>query len=278
MKVGAYIFPTEYSIGIVDLARALEERGFESLWVTEHTHIPASRKTPWPGGGELPREYSHTLDPFVGLAAAAAVTSTLRLGTGICLLTEHDPICLAKEVATLDLISNGRFELGIGAGWNREEMENHGTVFKHRFKVMEERAKALKAIWTQDEASYDGEFVKFESIWSWPKPVQRPHPPILLGGETRHTLRRVVEFCEGWFPRGRNFADPAGEMARLHAAADAAGRARDSISVSLFGARPDKAFLGSCAAAGVDRAIFTIPSEGKDKVMPLLDKLAAHVS
>jgi probable F420-dependent oxidoreductase len=278
MDIGAYIFPTDYSIGIVDLARALEERGFESLWVTEHTHIPASRLSPWPGGAELPKEYSHTLDPFVGLAAAAAVTEKLRLGTGICLLTEHDPICLAKEVATLDLISNGRFELGIGAGWNAEEMENHGTVFKDRFKVMEDRARALKVIWTEEEASYDGPFVNFDRIWSWPKPVQRPHPPILLGGETKYTLRRVVDFCEGWFPRGRSFADPGAEMARLHAAADAAGRARDTISVSLFGAKPDDGFLEACADAGVDRAIFTLPSADRDTVLALLDKLAAHLS
>jgi len=274
MKLGAYIFPTDYSIGIVDLARALEERGFESLWVTEHTHIPASRKTPWPGGGELPKEYAHTLDPFVGLAAAAAVTEKLRLGTGICLLTEHDPICLAKETATLDLISGGRFELGIGAGWNAEEMENHGTPFKDRFKVMEDRAKAVKTIWTEEEASYEGPFVRFERIWSWPKPVQRPHPPILLGGETRHTLRRVMEFCDGWFPRGRNFDDPAKEMARLHAAADEYGRDPETLSTSLFGARPDREYLDRCAEAGIDRGIFTIPSQGRDEVMSLLDDLA----
>jgi probable F420-dependent oxidoreductase len=274
MKLGAYIFPTDYSIGIIDLARALEERGFESLWVTEHTHIPASRKSPWSGGPELPRQYWHTLDPFVGLAAAAAVTTTLRLGTGICLLTEHDPICLAKEVATLDLISNGRFELGIGAGWNAEEMENHGTRFKDRFKVMEDRAKALRAIWTQDEVSYDGPFVKFDRIWSWPKPVQKPHPPILLGGESEHTLRRVIEFCDGWFPRARDFEDPSREMARLHAAADAYGRERSTLSTSLFAAKADKNYLARCAAAGIDRGIFTLPSEGRDTVLPLLDKLA----
>lgn len=277
MKLGAYIFPTEYTIGIVDLARALEERGFESLWVTEHTHIPACRRSPWGGGAELPKEYSHTLDPFVGLAAAAAVTETLRLGTGICLLTEHDPIGLAKEVATLDLISGGRFEFGIGAGWNAEEMENHGTAFKQRFKVMEDRAKALKVIWTEDEASYDGPFVQFDRIWSWPKPVQKPHPPILLGGETRHTLRRIMEFCDGWFPRGRNFDEPEKEMARFHAAADEYGRDRATLSTSLFGANPDDAYLKRCAAAGIDRAIFTIPSQGRDKVLPLLDKLAAHL-
>lgn len=275
MKIGAYIFPTDYSIGIIELAKALEERGFESMWVTEHTHIPASRKSPWGGGPELPKEYWHTLDPFVGLSAAAAVTTKLRLGTGVCLLTEHDPIVLAKTVATLDLISNGRFELGIGAGWNAEEMENHGTAFKQRFKVMEDRAKALRAIWTQDEASYDGPFVKFDRIWSWPKPVQRPHPPILLGGESEHTLRRVMEFCDGWFPRVRNFDDPSREMARLNSAADAFGRDRATLSTSLFGAKPDKEFLRRCADAGINRSILALPSEGRDKVLPMLDNFAA---
>ena len=274
MNLGAYIFPTEYSIGIVELARAMEERGFESLFVTEHTHIPSSRLSPWGGGAELPKEYSHTLDPFVGLSAAAAVTEKLRLGTGICLLTEHDPILLAKEVATLDLISNGRFELGIGAGWNAEEMENHGTAFKDRFKVMEDRAKALKAIWTQDVASYDGPFTKFDKIWSFPKPVQKPNPPILLGGESKHSLRRIMEFCDGWIPRGRNFENPAEEMARFHAAADQYGRDRASLSTTLFGAKPDAQYLASCASAGLDRALFTIPTESRDKVLPLLDKLA----
>ena len=277
MKLGAYIFPTAYSIGIVELAKALEERGFESLWVTEHTHIPASRKSPWPGGAELPREYSNTLYPFIGLTAAAAVTTKLRLGTGICLVTEHDPIVLAKVIATLDLISNGRFEFGIGAGWNAEEMENHGTVFKDRFKIMEDRTKAMQAIWSQEEASYDGPFTKFDRIWSNPKPVQKPYPPVLLGGESRHTIRRVMQFCDGWFPRGRGFADPKAEMARFYAAAEEYGRARDSLSVSLFGAKPDKTFLNQCADAGVTRGIFTLPTEGRETVLPLLDKLAEHL-
>ena len=191
MKIGAVIFPTDYSIAMTELAPALEERGFESLFVPEHTHIPTSRRSPWRAGPVLPPEYSHTLDPFVGLAAAAAVTSTLRLGTGICLVTERDPIVTAKAVASLDLVSGGRFELGIGAGWNAEEMEHHGTRFESRFRVMEDRVKAMQAIWAADEVSYEGEFTSFEPIWSWPKPVQKPHPPILLGGETVHTLRRT---------------------------------------------------------------------------------------
>ena len=222
----------------------------------EHTHIPASRRSPWPGGPELPKQYSHTLDPFVGLAAAAAVTTKLRLGTGICLLTERDPIVTAKEVATLDLVSNGRFEFGIGAGWNAEEMENHGTRFETRFRVMVDRAKAMQAIWTQDEAEYHGEFTSFEPIWSWPKPVQKPHPPILLGGETKHTLRRVMEFCDGWFPRGREFDDPAEQMARLKAAAEEAGRDVRTVSTTLFGGKPE---------AGLRRAL----PRGRPRPLPV---------
>jgi probable F420-dependent oxidoreductase len=245
--------------------------------VPEHTHIPVSRRTPWPGGAELPRAYSHTLDPFVGLAAAAAVTSSLRLGTGICLLTERDPIVTAKEVATLDLVSNGRFEFGIGAGWNVEEMENHGTAFETRFRVMVDRAKAMRAIWTQDEAAYEGEFTRFEPIWSWPKPVQKPHPPILLGGETEHTLRRVMEFCDGWFPRGRGFGDPEAEMRRLRRFADEAGRDINTVSTTLFGATPERAYLDRCRAAGMDRALLALPPEGRDKVMPVIDEYAAFL-
>jgi len=277
MKIGFYFFATDFSMSLVELAQAIEGRGFESLFVPEHTHIPASRRSPWPGGPELPPEYSHTLDPFVGLAAVAAVTKTLRFGTGICLLTEHDPIVTAKEVATLDLISNGRFEFGIGAGWNAEEMENHGTVFDTRFRVMVDRAKAMQAIWTNDEASYEGEFTKFERIWSWPKPVQKPHPPILLGGETKHTMRRVMEFCDGWFPRGRGFADPQAEMSRFRSFADEAGRDIETVSTTLFGAKPEAGYLATCKAAGVDRALLALPPKGRDSVLPLLDEYAAFL-
>jgi probable F420-dependent oxidoreductase len=277
MKIGFFHFATDYSMPVVEVARALEERGYESLFLPEHTHIPVSRRSPWPGGAELPRQYSHTLDPFVGLAAAAAATKNLRLGTGICLLTERDPIVTAKEVATLDLISNGRFEFGIGAGWNAEEMENHGTRFDARFRVMVDRAKAMQAIWTQEEASYQGEFTAFEPIWSWPKPVQQPHPPLLLGGETRHTLRRVMEFCDGWFPRGRSFGDPAAEMKRLRSFAEEAGRDIKTVSTTLFGAEPDAAYLEKCKAAGVTRALLALPPEGRDTLLPLIDKYTAFL-
>jgi probable F420-dependent oxidoreductase len=277
MKIGFFFFGTDYSMSVVELARALEERGFESLFLPEHTHIPVSRRSPWPGGPELPRQYSHTLDPFVALAAAAAVTQNLRLGTGICLLTERDPIVTAKEVATLDLISGGRFEFGIGAGWNAEEMANHGTAFETRFRVMVDRAKAMQAIWTQEEARYQGEFAAFEPIWQWPKPVQKPHPPILLGGETRHTLRRVMEFCDGWFPRGRSFGDPQAEMRRLRSAAEEAGRDIETVSTTLFGAEPEAGYLERCNAAGVDRALIGLPSEGRDTILPLIDGYRAFL-
>ena len=242
-----------------------------------HTHIPTSRRSPWQGGPELPREYSHTLDPFVALAAAAAVTSTLRLGTGICLVTERDPIVTAKAVASLDLVSGGRFDFGIGAGWNAEEMEHHGTRFETRFRVMEDRVRAMQAIWAEDEAAYEGEFASLEPSWSWPKPVQKPHPPILLGGESVHTMRRVMAFCSGWFPRGALLPDPAGGMERLRAAAEGAGRDPATVSATVFGAPAEAGYLGACREAGFDRAVLRLPSEARDGVMPLVDRYAALI-
>jgi probable F420-dependent oxidoreductase len=275
MDVGAFIFPTEYSIRIDELARELEARRFESLFVTEHTHIPQSRRTPWPGGGDLPREYAHTLDPFVGLAVAAAVTTRLRLGTGVCLVIQHDPIVTAKEVASLDLLSGGRFLFGVGAGWNAEEMEHHGTSFPTRFRVMKERVLAMKAIWTQEVAAFQGEFVRFDPLWSYPKPVQKPHPPVLLGGEGPHTLQRVVDFCDGWFPRGRAGLDAilAG-LTDLRARAARAGRDMKTISVSVFGPRPEPEVLARLADAGIDRTVLRLPSESRERVLPLLDQYA----
>jgi probable F420-dependent oxidoreductase len=272
MHIGATMFNTDYAIAIDDLARALEERGFESLWVPEHTHIPTSRRTPFPGGGELPREYSHTLDPFVALACAAMVTTRLKVGTGICLVIERDPIVTAKQVASLDLMSGGRFLFGIGRGWNAEEMENHGTVFKTRSHVMRERVLAMKEIWTKDEAAFHGDFVRFDAIWSWPKPVQRPYPPVLLGGEGPRTLERVVEYCDGWFPRGRNEAAVTAGLETLRALATRAGRDPKSITVSVFGAASDA--IDRYREAGITRAILRLPSENRETVLPLLDRYA----
>ena len=278
MDIGITMFPTDYSIRVDELAREAEARGFESLFVPEHTHIPASRRSPWPGGAELPRDYWHTLDPFVGLAAAAAVTTRLRLGTGIALLTERDPILTAKESATLDFLSGGRFELGIGAGWNAEEMENHGTVFADRFRVMMDRALAIKAIWSADEPEYHGDFVDFEPIWSWPKPVQRPHPPILLGGESRHSLRRIVRHLDGWMPRARGGFDASSEMARLRRFAEEAERDPGTVNVSVFAPPADAPTMESYRDAGVDRAILGLPSRGREEVLPRLDRLSALIA
>jgi probable F420-dependent oxidoreductase len=278
MQIGAFIFPTEYAIRIDELARALEDRGFESLFVTEHTHIPTSRRSPWPGGGTLPKEYAHTLDPFVGLAAAAAVTSRLRLGTGICLVIQHDPIVTAKEVATLDFLSNGRFLFGVGAGWNAEEMEHHGTAFPTRFRVMRERVLAMKEIWTKEEAEFHGEFVRFDRLWSYPKPVQKPHPPVLLGGEGSRTLRRVVEFCDGWFPRGRAGVESIlAQLAELRGEAARVGRDPKTISVSVFGGKPDRPTFDRYRAAGIDRVVLPLPSEGREHILALLDQYAGFL-
>jgi len=278
MHHGVFIFATDFAVPIDELARAAEQRGFESLFVPEHTHIPASRRTPWPGGPSLPREYWHTLDPFVSLATAAAVTTRLKVGTGICLIIERDPITTAKEVASLDFVSGGRMLFGIGGGWNAEEMENHGTDFKSRFRLLRERVLAMKEIWTKEEAAFHGEFVNFDPIWSHPKPVQKPHPPVLLGGESGHTLQRVVDFCDGWFPRGRAGDDTILRgLADLRARAARAGRDMKTLSVSVFGAKPDPAVLERYAAAGVDRVLYGLPSAGRDTVLPLLDQYARLV-
>jgi probable F420-dependent oxidoreductase len=274
MHIGVCMFNTDYAIRIEELARAAEERGFESLFVPEHTHIPASRRTPFPSGGELPREYSHTLDPFVALAYAAAVTTRLKLGTGICLIIERDTIVTAKEVASVDFVSKGRFLFGIGGGWNVEEMENHGTDPKTRFKRLREQVLAMKEIWTQEAAAFHGEHVRFDPIWMRPKPVQKPHPPVLLGGESGHTLQRVVDFCDGWFPRGRAGDVILTGLADLKARAARAGRDMKTISVSVFGAQPDAAALDRFAEAGVTRAILRLPSEPHDAMLPLLDRYA----
>ena len=271
MHLGICMFATDYAIPVDELALEAEARGFESLWVPEHTHIPVSRRTPFPGGGELPKEYSHTHDPFVSLMAAAAATKRLRIGTGICLIIERDPIVTAKCVASLDMLSGGRFLFGIGGGWNAEEMENHGTEYKTRFQLMREQVLAMKEIWTKDEAQFHGEFVRFDPIWAWPKPVQKPHPPVLLGGESGHTLQRVVDFCEGWFPRGRSADAILPGLADLRTRADKAGRDPKTISTSVFGAPADRAVLDRWAEAGVERGILRLPSADRSTVLPMLD-------
>lgn len=278
MKLGVLMFATDYAIRPDDLARACEERGFESVWFPEHTHIPTSRRSPWPIGRELPREYWHTHDLFVSLMAAAAATRTIKLGSGICLVIERDPIVLAKEVASVDQLSNGRLLFGIGGGWNAEEMEHHGTPFQRRWKVLRERIEAMKVIWTEEAAEYHGEFVNFDPIWSYPKPFQKPHPPILLGTLSTQGLQRVVRYCDGWIPAAVQPQEIAAAMRTLKALAEQAGRNPREIPVSIFGVSGDEGILRQYQELGVERAVFALPSEGRDQVLPILDQYAKCIA
>ena len=281
MKYGAMMFSTDYSIRPDDLAKMLEERGFEAMWVPEHTHIPANRQSAWPGGGDLPKDYWHTYDPFVALTAAAAVTNTIKLGTGICLMIERDPITTAKEIASLDLISNGRFIFGIGGGWNSEEMEDHGTDFRTRWRLLRENILAMKQIWTADEAEFHGEYVNFDKMWAYPKPLQKPHPPILMGGDGPTTVDRVVEYCDGWMPIGsRNSGGPSlsEKIVLLKRQASEAGRDPESLDITSFGVRPDPELVTRLEESGVNRIIFTLPSEERAQVTPLIDECARLIS
>ncbi|MYD28646.1 MAG: LLM class F420-dependent oxidoreductase [Dehalococcoidia bacterium] len=273
MKFGITMFPTDYAIGPGELAREVEAHGFESLFFPEHTHIPASRQSPWPGGPDLPKEYSHTLDLFVALTAAAAATERLLVGSGICLVIERDPITLAKEVASLDYVSGGRALLGIGAGWNLEEMENHGTDPARRWRRMRETIEAMKAIWANDEGEYHGELIDFDPIWQWPKPAQDPHPPVIIGGDGPTTLKRVARYGDGWMPiDGRNRDDFAPAIAELNDLA--AEQGRGPMTVSLFGSGPNPARIEKHAKAGVDRIVFLVPPAPADVVLPLLEERA----
>jgi len=277
MKVGVSMFATDYAVRPDDLARAAEDRGFESVWFPEHTHIPANRKSPWPGGGDLPKDYWHTHDLFVSLTAAAAVTKTIKVGSGICLVIERDPIVLAKEVASVDMLSNGRLIFGIGGGWNAEEMGNHGTRFDRRWKVLRERIEAMKEIWTNDAAEYHGEFVKFDPIWSYPKPVQKPHPPILLGTLSSKGLDRVARYCDGWIPVGIRPKDLPAAIKDLNERAARVGRKPEDLPVSIFGAPGKEDTLKQFQDAGAERVVIGLPSDNKTKVLSLLDQHAAVV-
>jgi probable F420-dependent oxidoreductase len=268
MKFGLAIFPTDYAISMTELAPAAEQLGFESLWVAEHSHIPVSRLTPWPGGAELPKHYWHTLDPFVALTAAAMASRTLLVATGICLVVQRDPIHTAKEVASVDHVSNGRFLFGIGAGWNREEMADHGTDFKSRWQLMRERVEAMTAIWTQDEAEYHGEMVDFGPMWCRPKPLQKPHPPILLGGSGPNVLKRVVAYADGWMPLGRNDLDRIPELQEL-----ARALGRGPIPVSIY-PKAVPAEIERAAEAGAERCIYYVPADGRDQALARLEVLS----
>jgi probable F420-dependent oxidoreductase len=273
MDFGIGYFPTHDAVSPGAIARLVEEHGHESLFFAEHTHIPASRETPYPGGAELPRKYSHTYDLFVALTAAAEATSTLRVGSGICLIVERDPIITAKEVASIDHLSGGRFEFGVGLGWNREEMRNHGTEPRTRKRLMAERVDAMKAIWTQDEASYTGNFVKFERIWSWPKPAQRPHPPVLVGGNGPTVLERVLAFGDAWFP---NYERGGGDI--IERAKELRGRAGRPIDLMVMGVPPEAAVLERLQLGGCRRVVHWIPSAGLARVEQALERWESAIA
>lgn len=270
------MFPADYAMSVVDLGRAAEEAGFESLFLPEHTHIPVKRETPWSGGGEPRREYWHTLDPFVALGAVAAVTSRIKLGTGICLVIQRDPILLAKEVASLDLLSGGRFLFGVGVGWLREEIANHGTDPRTRWRLFGERMQAMQTIWSSDEPSFHGQFVNFDAIWSWPKPVQQPRPPILLGGDVPTAMQRVIEYADEWMPHPDRGDRPLKDrIAEFWSLSEAAGRGR--LPVTVYGSRADRQLVEEYQAAGVSRCVFRLPPASAEDVLPAL-KHAAEVA
>lgn len=267
MQTGVAAFATHDAMDPGSLARLVEERGHVVLFFADHTHIPAQRQSPLPEGGELPRRYAHLYDLFVALTAAAVATTRLRIGSGICLVVERDPIVTAKQVASVDHLSGGRFEFGVGAGWNREEMVNHGTDPRRRFGIMRERVEAMKEIWTCDEASYHGEHVDFERIWSWPKPAQRPHPPVLIGGDGPTVLDRVLAYGDGWFP---DWA-PDGILERVPELRARAAEAGRPIELHMMGVPASPRVLESCSEAGVMRACHWLPAAGRGPVERALD-------
>ena len=274
-QFGVSMFPTDYAMQPAAFARAVEDRGLDSIFFPEHTHIPASRATPFPSGGELPEQYWRAHDPFVALATCAAVTERVKLGTGICLIIERDPITTAKEIASLDLVSNGRAVIGIGAGWNREEMENHGANYQHRWKIVREKVAAMREIWNNEEAEYHGEFVDFDPIWSYPKPVQEGGPPIWLGANSKWVFDRIAEYADGWMPIG---GMGSGNMERLKEALAAQNRKIEDLTLALFGTFPDEEQVRGRAGQGFDEFIFNVPPAGRDEILPLLDQYSALAS
>jgi probable F420-dependent oxidoreductase len=277
MNLGITMFATDQSMGAIELARSAEARGFHSLYIPEHTHIPTSRKTPPPtGDAVLPEEYKRTLDPFVALGAAAAVTTKIRLGTGICLVAQRDPIVTAKEVATLDLISGGRFVFGIGFGWNRDEMESHGVDFRTRRELTREKMLAMQKLWTDEKASFAGDFVRVGESWAWPKPLQSPRPPILIGGAPGPKLfAHIAEYGDGWIPIGG--AGVAKALPDLRRAVENAARDPASVRIVPFGALPNAEKLDYYQSLGIDEVVLRIPSAPADAVLPVLDDYARMI-
>jgi probable F420-dependent oxidoreductase len=272
LKIGLSTFPTDYSMSPAALARAAEERGFESLFFPDHTHVPVELKSPFPDGGEVPLAYKHGLDPLVAMAAAAAVTSRIRLGTAVCLVVQRDPIILAKQVASVDQCSNGRVELGVGAGWSAEEMANHGTDFATRWTLMRERVAAMREIWTNDKAEFHGNLVSFDPIWCGPKPKQRPAPPVLIGGAGPKTLRRVVSYGDGWIPPLAWVDDLAERIATLQRLAAEAGR--PPIPVTVMGVKGRPELIRQLEDIGASRVVISLPAAGSEEILPRLDHYA----
>jgi probable F420-dependent oxidoreductase len=274
MHIGVAMFCTDYSMAPTELAAALEQRGFESLWLPEHSHIPLSRRSAYPAGGELPKKYYDVMDPFVLLGAAAAVTVRLKLATGICLVPQRDPIQTAKAVASIDQVSQGRFLFGVGAGWNAEEMADHGTDFTRRNDVLREKLEAMRAIWTQAKPEYHGDFVKFGPMMTWPKPVQKPHPPVLMGGGMPYGARRALAYGDGWMPHARRptyrLLD---KLPEFRAMASAAGR---TLPITAFGVEHDPGLWPAYREAGIERIVLSLESEGRDLVLPKLDLWAGR--
>jgi probable F420-dependent oxidoreductase len=280
MHFGASMFFTDYSMAPAELAKALEERGFESVWAPEHSHIPTSRRSPYPGGGDLPKMYYDVMDPFVTLAAAAMTTKNLKLGTGVCLLNQRDTIQTAKLVASIDQVSGGRFLFGIGIGWNAEEMEDHGTAFATRAKLVRERVEAMKEIWTKPKAQYQGELVSFPEMMTWPKPVQKPYPPVIVGGAFPQAARRAVRYGDGWMPlagRPGGGGDIFQLMPRYREMLKEAGRSEDSCPVSLINSQPDADLQKRYRDLGVVRTCVSLPAAKADVVLPILDQWAALI-
>src|SRR5271154_3000572 len=276
MDFGASIFFTDYSITPAELAVALEERGFDSLWAAEHSHIPVPRRTPAPGGGELAKRYYDVMDPFVTLTAAAAATKKLKVATGICLVIQRDTIQTAKLVASIDQVSGGRFLFGIGGGWNVEEIENHGTVFASRMQKMREQIEAMKAIWTQSKPEYHGDIVAFDTIMTWPKPVPKPHPPVILGGALPGAARRAIRYGDGWYPNAAS-GEPEDYVPAFRAMAKEAGRDPKSLSLRLGGAPDDADKLKRFRDMGVDAVNVTLNPDKRDEILPVLDHWAGHI-
>jgi probable F420-dependent oxidoreductase len=273
MHVGVTMFTTDRSMRPDELAREVEARGFESLFFPEHTHIPVSRRTPYPMGGELPEEYHRTYDLFVAMTAAASATSTLVVGSGICLVAQRDPIVTAKEVASLDQLSGGRLVFGVGFGWNEDEMEDHGVDPRRRRSIAREKVLAMKALWGEDEAGFEGEHVRVAPSWMWPKPVQRPHPPIFIGGAGGATLfRHVAEYADGWMPIGGSGVRQS--LPELQRAVEDAGRDPASIKVMIFSAAGEPGRLEYYASLGFERTVIGLPSAPAGVVLPLLDRHA----